>query len=124
MRKFRLQIRNPFLADLDTVCDDDLAKDDLTELRTMQMLRKDFNSKNEADFWCSLTHAYPRLVKRAMIALLLQAAYASRDFRLFLLLKQRNRLNVKDDMRVTLLKTILQFHVLVEKKATTSFALK
>ena len=40
---FELWIRNPFLADLDAVCDDDLAKDDLIELRTMQMLRNDFN---------------------------------------------------------------------------------
>ena len=60
---FELWIRNPFLADLDAVCDDDLAKDDLIELRTMQMLRNDFNSKNVTEFWCSLTHAYPRLVK-------------------------------------------------------------
>ena len=36
---FELWIRNPFLADLDAACDDDLAKDDLIELRTMQMLR-------------------------------------------------------------------------------------
>ena len=61
-------IRNPFLADLDA--DDDLAKDDLIELRTMQMLANNFNSKNVAEFWCSLTHAYPNLVKRALVALL------------------------------------------------------
>jgi len=32
---FELWIRDPFLADLDAVCDDDLAKGDLIELRTM-----------------------------------------------------------------------------------------
>jgi len=34
------------------------------------MPRSDFNSKNVAEFWCSLTRAYPRLVKRAMVALI------------------------------------------------------
>jgi len=52
---FELWICSPFLAYLDAVCDDDLAKDDLIELRTVQMLRSDFNSKNVAEFWCSLT---------------------------------------------------------------------
>ena len=47
---FDLWIRNPFLAYLDAVCDDDLAKDDLIELMTMQMVRSDFNSKNVAKF--------------------------------------------------------------------------
>jgi len=51
---FELWIRNPFLADLDTVCDDDLVKDDLIELSIMQML-SDFNLKNIAELWCSLT---------------------------------------------------------------------
>ena len=47
---FDLWIRNSFLADLDAVCDDDLAKNDLIELRTLQTLRNDFNSKNVAEF--------------------------------------------------------------------------
>ena len=38
---FELRICNPFLADLDAVCDEDLPKDDLIEWRTMQMLRSD-----------------------------------------------------------------------------------
>ena len=101
---FELWIRNPFLAYLDAVCDDDLAKDDLVELRAMQMLRNDFNSKNVADFWRSLTHAYPRLVKRAMVALLPSATsyLCESGFSALLAIKtkQRNRLNVKDDMRV------------------------
>ena len=50
---FELWIRNPFLADLNAFCDDDLAKDNLIELRTMQMLGSNFNSKNVAQFWCS-----------------------------------------------------------------------
>jgi len=120
---FELWIRNPSLADLDAVCDDDMAKDDLIELRTMQMLRSDFNSKNVAEFWCSLTQAYPRLVKRAMVALIPFATsyLCESGFSTLLTIKtkQRNRLDVKDDMRVALSQTIPQFHVLVEKKTTT-----
>jgi len=58
------------------------------------MLRSDFNSKNVAEFWCSMTQAYPRLVKRSIVALillLLQATSVSRDFRLFLLSKQTTK---------------------------------
>ena len=67
---FELWIRNPFHADLGAVCDDDLTKVDLIELRTMQMLRTDFNSKNVAEFWCPLTQAYYCLVERAVVALI------------------------------------------------------
>ena len=117
---FELWIRSPFLADLDAVCDDNLAKDDLIELRTMQMLRSDFNSKNVAEFWCSLTQAYPRLVKKATVALIPSATSYLCESGLSALFgikrKQRNRLDVRDDMRVALSKTIPQFQVLVEKK--------
>ena len=66
---FELWICNLFFADLDAICDEDQAEDDLIELRTMQMLRSDFNSKNVVEFWCSLTQAYLRLVKKARVAL-------------------------------------------------------
>ena len=42
---FKLWIRNPFLADLDSIGDDNLSKEDLIELRTMQIFRSDFSSK-------------------------------------------------------------------------------
>ena len=115
---FELWISNSFLADLDAVCDDDLVKDDLIELRTMSMLKSDFNSKNIAEFWCSLTQAYPRLVKRAMVALLpFATTYLCESEFLTLLAikaKQQNRLDAKDNMHVALSKTIPGFCVLVE----------
>ena len=85
---------DPFLADLDTVCDDDLVKDDLIELRIIQMLKSDFNSNNVAEFWCSLKQAYPRQAKKATIVLILflQSTSVKRDFRLFLLSKQNNKI--------------------------------
>ena len=117
---FELWIRNPFLANLDPVCDDDLAKNDLIELRTMQMFRSDFNSKNVAEFWYSLTQAYPRLVKRTMVALISFATtyFCESGFWVLLAIKmkQQNRLDAKDDKRVALSKTIPQSRVLVENK--------
>ncbi|XP_042203602.1 protein ZBED8-like [Homarus americanus] len=68
--KVETWIRNPFLADIDCMSDEDLAKDDLIDLKTKEMLRNEFNSKSLGEFWCALTQAYPRLVKRAMGALI------------------------------------------------------
>ena len=107
---FEFWIRNSFLADLNVFCDDDSAKDDLIELKTMQMLRSDFNSKNVAQFWCFLTQAYPRLIKRAVIAFIPLATnyFCEPGFSALLVIKtkQPNRLVAKDDMRVALSKTI------------------
>jgi len=116
---FELWICDPFL--VDAVCDDDLAKDDLIELMTMQMVRSDFNSKNVAKFWRSLSQDYPRLVKRAMVALIpfVTSYFCESGFSALLAIKTkpRNRLDVKDNMRVALSKTTPQFHVLVEKSS-------
>ena len=105
---FEFWIRNPFLADLNAFGDDDLAKDELIEFRTMQMLRSNFNSKNVAQFLCFLTQAYPRLVKRAMDAFIPSATTYFCESRFSALLaiktKQENRLVSKDDKRVALSK--------------------
>ena len=122
---FELWIRNPFLAYLDAACDDDLAKDDLIELRTMQMLRSNFNSKDSRILvFLDTSLSSPGNESHGCSYSFCYKLPLSRDFRLFLLSKQRNRLDVKGDMRVALSKTIPQFHILVEKKATTTFAWK
>ena len=117
---FELWICNPFLANLDSVCDKDLAKNGLIELRTMQMLRSDFKSQNVAEFWCSLTQGYLHLVKRAMVALIPFATTCLCKWGFSALLaikrKQQNRFDVEEDMRVALSKTIPQFRVLGENK--------
>ena len=117
---FELWIRNPFLADLNAFCDDHLAKDDLIELRTRQMLKGNFNSKNVAEFWCSLTQAYPLPVKRAMVALIPFATtyfWDSGFSDLFAIkTKQQNMLVATDDMPDALSKTIPQFRIFVQNK--------
>ena len=86
----------------------------------MQTLRSKFSSKNLAEFWWSLAQAYPCFVKRAMVdfipfatTYLCDSAFSAL---LFIKMKQRNRLNSKEDIRVALSKTVLQFRVLIEDK--------
>ena len=74
-----------------------------------------FNSKSIGDFWISLGRAYPLLVKNAMAAIihfattyLCESGFSSL---VVIKTKSRNRLNVKDDMRVALSKTKPQFDV-------------
>ncbi|XP_042228588.1 protein ZBED8-like [Homarus americanus] len=59
--KVETWIRNPFLAEIDCISDEDLAKDDLIDLKKKEKLRNEFNSKSLGEFWCALTQAYPRL---------------------------------------------------------------
>ena len=117
---FELWICNPLLADLNAVCNDDLAKENLIELRTMQMLRSDFNSKNVAEFGCSLIQAYSRLINGAMVVLLSFATTYLCNLGFLALLaiktKQQDRLDAKDDMSVALSKTIPQFRVRIANK--------
>ena len=95
----------------------DLAKDNLIELRTMQMLRSEFSSKNLAQIWCSLEQAYPSLVKRVMVAFIpFGTTYLCESGFSALLSIKTKQLDAKDDMRVALSKTIPQFRVLVEDK--------
>ncbi|KAK4309032.1 hypothetical protein Pmani_019292 [Petrolisthes manimaculis] len=68
--KVETWIRNPFLTNIDCISVEDLAKDEFINLRTKEMLKNEFNSKNLGDLWCTQTQAYPRLVKRAMGALI------------------------------------------------------
>ena len=113
-------ILNPFLAELESISYDDFAKDELIELKAMESVRMSFNSKSIGDFWISLRQAYPLLVKNAMAAIipfattyLCESGFSSL---VVIKTKSRNRLNVKDDMRVALSKTKPQFDVLIEDK--------
>ncbi|VVC41301.1 Hypothetical protein CINCED_3A022759 [Cinara cedri] len=59
-------LRNPFIVDLNTIDDSDLVKDELIDLRSKEITRQDFQTKNLIEFWCSLTKAYPLAVSRAV----------------------------------------------------------
>ncbi|XP_008190103.1 protein ZBED8-like [Acyrthosiphon pisum] len=102
--KSEIWLRNPFLVDLNTIDDSDLVKDELIDLRSKEMARHDFQTKNLIEFWCSLTMAYPRAVFRAMTFLIPFATtyLCESGFSTMVTIKTkaRNRLDIKDDMRV------------------------
>jgi len=104
--KAKIWLRNPFLLDLNTINDSDLVKDELIDLRSKEMAHHDFQTKNVIELWCSLTKAYPRAVSKAM-KLLIQFAttyLCESGFSKMVTIKTkaRNRLDIKDDMRVAL----------------------
>ncbi|KAL0879709.1 hypothetical protein ABMA27_003424 [Loxostege sticticalis] len=113
-------VRSPFLIDIDNISDEDLIKDDLIDMRSKELLKAEFHAKDLGEFWCSLSQAYPLLVKRAMSVLipfattyLCEAGFSAL---VSIKTKSRNRLNVADDMRLALSKTIPQFNILIEAK--------
>lgn len=115
-----LWIRNPFLCELDNIDDSDLAKDDLIDLRTREILRSVFNCNTLIEFWSAQLDSYPRLAKRAVLALIPFATtyLCEAGFSTLLTIKSkaRNKLNAEDDMRVALSKTVPRFQSLIDCK--------
>lgn len=115
-----LWIRNPFLCDLDNIDDSDLAKDDLIDLRTREVLRSAFSCNTLIEFWCAQLDSYPQLAKRAVLTLLPFATTylceAGFSTPLTIKTKERNKLNAEDDMRVALSKTVPRFKSLIDHK--------
>ncbi|CAG9564712.1 unnamed protein product [Danaus chrysippus] len=113
-------VRSPFLIDIDSISDEDLIKDDLIDMRSKEVLKAEFQAKDLGDFWGSLSQAYPLLVKRAMSILIPFATTylceAGFSIMMSIKTKSRNRLNVADDMRLALSKTVPQINVLIEAK--------
>lgn len=50
-------ILNPIQAEVDSVSDKNLAKDDLIDLRTKEILQNELILKRLGKFWCALTQA-------------------------------------------------------------------
>ena len=113
-------ILNPFSIDINCIDDGDLAKDDIIDIRTKEMLKFQFNSKGLGEFRCSLKLVYPRLAKLAMAVLipLVTTYLCESGFSglVNLKTKNRNRLDIQHDMRIALSKIVLQFHLLIQAK--------
>jgi len=118
--KSEIWLRNPFFVDLNTIDDSDLGKDELIDLRSKEMARHDFQTKNLIEFWCSLTMAYPRAVSTAMKFLIPFATtyLCESGFSTMVTIKtkSRNRLDIKDDMRVALSNTVPDFKAILQSK--------
>lgn len=111
-------IRNPFLFNVESVDDSDMAKDDLIDLRHKELLKSEFQSKDLGEFWCSMMEPYPVLAKKALQSILpfVTTYLCESGFSTLVTIKtkSRNRLDAEDDMRVALSKSIPRFHVLVD----------
>jgi len=123
--KTDIWLRNPFVVDLNLIYDSDLVKDELIDLRSKEMARQDFQTKNLIEFWCTLTQAYPRAVSRSMQFLipfattyLCESGFSSM---VTIKTKSRNRLDIEDDMRVALSNTVPDFKkIILSKQQQTS----
>jgi len=118
--KSEIWLRSPFFMDLNTIDDSDLVKDELIDLRSKEMARHDLQTKNLIEFWCSLTKAYLRAVSRTMTFLIPFATTYLCEFGFSTMVtiktKARNRLNIKDDMRVALSNTVPDFKAILQSK--------
>lgn len=115
-------IHNPFSFDTSTMSDNDPAKDDFIDFQEDPRKKADFEKTglDVKQFWCEQMAAYPSLAIRAMNVLVpFTTTYlCETGFSALLNLKSkwRNRLDVSDDMRVTLSVTVPRFHVLIAQK--------
>ena len=114
-----LWVRNPFTVLLDEIDDNDLAKDELIDLRSNKQLKIKFDAIDISTFWCEVGATHSTLSKRAWSVLvpftttyLCEAGFSTmvqiKD-------KYRNRLDISHDMRVALSKTSPRIADLVVK---------
>ena len=113
-------IRNPFTVCLGSIDDTDVVENDLIEIRASAIMQQNFNAISPLEFWCSLINSYPSMSKRALTKLIPFATtyLCKAGFSILVAIKtkNRNRLNIKHDMRIALSKTPPQVDVLLSRK--------
>jgi hypothetical protein len=98
-------IRNPFTFDMD---DDNQLKDELIELKSKAMLQKAFETKSADAFWSSheVRIGFPALASEAIVKFIpfVTTYLCESGFSTMLIIKTkfRNRLDVRNDMRLAL----------------------
>ena len=113
-------IRYPFTVSLEQLSDNDLAKDELLDLRNNKKLSADFESMELNQFWCKLGELFPTLTKRAYQVLIpfVTTYLCESGFSGHMIMKTnaRNKLNVEHDMRLALSITSPRIESLVANK--------
>ena len=106
-------IRNPFVVNMDDIDDLDPCKEELISLRGKKMLYYEFRQLPLDKFWCAMVGNYPIIADTAINSLIPFATtyLCERAFSTLVNMKneQRNRLNVNEDMRVALAKTLPKY---------------
>lgn len=103
--------RIPFSASLDVASIPNKLQDEFLDLRNDSLARNLFNEKLLTQFWCGMYHSYPNVT---MLAFRVSVPFVSTylcesGFSTLLRLKtkQRNKLNVENDIRLALTETHL-----------------
>ena len=113
-------VRFPFLCEINSMRDENPLKDELIELKAASSLRLSFNSQNLDTFWISLQDSYPQLARAAIIKIIpfVTTYLCESGFSTMVTIKtkQRNRLNQRHDMRVSLSCTLPNFAELIADK--------
>ena len=113
-------IRDLFLFNLDSIEVEDMAKDELIELKENQKVKMEFDYMGLTTFWCHQLNVFAILAERAlnlvvpfMTTYLCESGFSAL---LHIIKKARNRLNTGDDMKLALFKTVPRFNEIREKR--------
>ena len=111
-------IRNPFILPVEKVPDS--LQDEFLELKADSCARDLFNEKSFTEFWPLMCDSYPKVTKKAIQGILpfVSTYLCESGFSTLLQIKtkQRNRLDVENDMRCALSNTFPRIHELSKKK--------
>ena len=111
-------IRNPFILPIEKVPDS--LQDEFLELKANSCARDLFNEKSITEFWPLMCDSYPKVTKKAIQGILpfVSIYLCKSGFSTLLQIKtkQRNRLDVKNDVRCALSNTFPRIHELSKKK--------
>ncbi|XP_023216822.1 zinc finger BED domain-containing protein 5-like, partial [Centruroides sculpturatus] len=101
--------QNPFSASLDVASIPDELQDEFLDLRNDSSAHNLFNEKLLTHFWCDMYHSYPNVIMLAFRVLVpfVSTYLCESGFSTLLRLKpkERNELNVENNMRLALTKT-------------------
>ena len=111
-------VRNPFILPVEKVSDS--FQDEFLELKADSCARDLFNEKSITEFWPLMCGSYPKVAKKAIQDILpfVSTYLCKSGFSTLLQMKtkQRNRLDVENDMRCALSTIFPRIHKLSKKK--------
>jgi len=113
-------MQDPFIFNLHSMDDNDQMKDDLIKMKASSKIKMEFDSMQLDAFWCAQLNTFPQLAKKALEILVPFATtyLCETEFSTLVNIKtkQRNRLDPRDDMRVSISKREPRFNMIIDEK--------
>ena len=113
-------MQEPFIFNLHSMDDNDQMKDDLIEMKASSKIKMEFDSTQLDAFWCAQLNTFLQLAKKALEILVPFATTYLCETGFSTLVniktKQRNRLDPRDDMRVSISKKEPRFNMIIDEK--------